>query len=133
MTSPSELEPRISELLSAGRLRDAAQIISDQIAESGEAAWLWNDWAMVQFVAGEFSDAERALRRALALEPESGPCLENLGALLFALDRKSEALPYLRSALTSAQGPQLDTLRRLIASCAPLPPPPAPPLEPRRV
>ena len=37
----------------------------------------------MQYAAGQLTDAERALRRAIRLDPDFAPAAENLGALLF--------------------------------------------------
>jgi len=106
-----------TKLLGKSRFREAAQLISDAIAKHGESAELWNDWAVIQYGMGELEDAEKALRRALRLDPDSAGAAENLGALLFAQSRKAEAAPWLTQAMQAASGEKRDVLERLIAQC----------------
>ncbi|HKA15042.1 MAG TPA: protein kinase, partial [Myxococcota bacterium] len=51
-----------------------------------------------QRASGDAGGAERSLREAVRLAPQSGPALVELGALLTDSDRASEAVPLLRSA-----------------------------------
>ena len=110
---PSEVAAR---LLAENKYREAAQVLSEAIAE-GESSELWNDWAVVQYAMNELADAERALRRALALEAGNDQAAENLGALLFSQRRLTEARPWLTQALRGATGEKHEVLERLIGQC----------------
>lgn len=114
----TELQTRVTQLLEQNEHREAAQLLSDAIAEQGESCTLWNDWAVAQCAAGRFEDAERAFRRALQVDPAYAPAIENLGTLLCSLGKKSEALPFLLQAREYAKGSQRDDLEKLVAMCA---------------
>ena len=78
-----------------GRLQDALRLLGEAIAE-GETSERWCDWAAVQLAARNSTDAEKALRRALKLEPENLQVAARLGAVLASLGRIDEALPLLQ-------------------------------------
>ncbi|MGH9756252.1 MAG: tetratricopeptide repeat protein, partial [Candidatus Acidiferrales bacterium] len=84
----TELQIRVTQLLEQNEYRQAAQLLSDAIADQGESCTLWNDWAVAQCAAGRFEDAERAFRRALQVDPAYAPAIENLGTLLCSLGKK---------------------------------------------
>ena len=113
----ADLQSQVAALLASGAFWDAAQLVSDAIADQGESSSLWNDWAVVQFTAGQLENAERALCRSLRLDPNFSPATENLGTLLFSQGKLTEAIPYLRQAHQAAKGTQRDILTQLIASC----------------
>ena len=115
--TPKELQTRVAQLLEQNEHREAAQLLSDAIAEQGESGMLWNDWAVAQCAAGRFDDAERAFRRALQVDPAYAPAIENLGTLLCSLGKKSEGLPFLLQAKESASGAQRENLEKLAAMC----------------
>ena len=67
MASPhllQDLHQRAIELYAQGKLEEAAQFLSDSIAEK-QTSELWNDWAAVQARLGNFLDSERGFRCAL--------------------------------------------------------------------
>ncbi|MGH9700580.1 MAG: tetratricopeptide repeat protein [Candidatus Acidiferrales bacterium] len=114
----TELQIRVTQLLEQNEHREAAQLLSDAIADQGESCTLWNDWAVAQCAAGRFEDAERAFRRALQVDPAYAPAIENLGTLLCSLGKKTEALPYLLQTRDWASGAQREHLEKLAAMCA---------------
>lgn len=114
----TELQIRVTQLLEQNEHREAAQLLSDAIAEHGESCTLWNDWAVAQCAAGRFDDAERAFRRALQVDPAYAPAIENLGTLLCSMGKKREALPLLLQARDLASGAQRENLEKLAAMCA---------------
>lgn len=114
----TELQTRVTQLLEQNEHREAAQLLSDAIAEQGESCTLWNDWGVAQCAASRFEDAERAFRRALQIDPSYALAIENLGTLLCSLGKRSEALPFLLQARESANGPQKENLEKLIVLCA---------------
>jgi len=77
-----------------GRLEDALQLLGEALAE-GETGERWNDWAAVQLAANNPTDAEKALRRALKLEPQNLQWAANLGGVLMSLGKPEEAMPLL--------------------------------------
>jgi Flp pilus assembly protein TadD len=107
---------RAQRLYEEGALTEAAQVLSDAIGET-ETSTLWNDWGVVQCTLGEVLDAEKAFRRALALEPTCRDATTNLGALLFGVGRRTEAEPFLKRGLETAVGPGRATLTTLLAQC----------------
>jgi hypothetical protein len=113
-----DLHQRAMELYAQGQLREAAQLLSDAIAEN-QTSELWNDWGAVQVRLGNFLDAERAFRCALRLDPAYGQAAENLGALLFAQRRQQEAIPFLQQALRAAPDSQSTELQKMLAQCGP--------------
>jgi tetratricopeptide (TPR) repeat protein len=101
MASPhllQDLHQRAIELYAQGKLEEAAQFLSDSIAEK-QTSELWNDWAAVQARLGNFLDSERGFRCALRLNEGNAQAAENLGALLFSQRRFPEAGVWLRRAL----------------------------------
>jgi tetratricopeptide (TPR) repeat protein len=87
-----------TDFYNRGEWSVAAGILSAAIAEN-ESAELWSDWGAVQAARGEPADAERAFRRALRMDPAWRPAAENLGVLLYAQGRLSQAQQYLQQAL----------------------------------
>jgi tetratricopeptide (TPR) repeat protein len=66
---------------------------------SPQFAAAWNQLGTIAYHAGEYSKAEGYFREALAIENESFPPTVNLGAVLLALSRFEEALPFNESAV----------------------------------
>lgn len=114
MSQAIELEKRIAELLSLKCYQEAAQLISEEIAQSGESSSLWNDWAVIHCAAGDHVDAERALRRALQLDSHNVAAAENLKLLLARQGKTAEGTPNLQAAIVAAEGPQRDVLAKLL-------------------
>jgi Flp pilus assembly protein TadD len=76
----SDLHQRAKELYPLGQLGDAAQLLSDAIAER-PCSELWNDGAAKQTSLGQLADAERGFRMALRLDhgftlAEAAPLLQ---------------------------------------------------------
>lgn len=61
-----------------------------------------NELGMLHGMAGRHADAEKALRRALALNPRHAAAQNNLATLLRETDRLDEALQYVEQALSLA-------------------------------
>ncbi len=120
MTAPqmqADLHQRAKELYQQGKLSEAAQLFSEAIAQSPTSE-LWNDWAAVQTSLGEFRDAERGFRIALRLDQGFNLAAENLGALLFAQGRFSEAQPLLHRSAHLAPEENRLTIEKMLARCA---------------
>jgi tetratricopeptide (TPR) repeat protein len=111
-----DFQQRAQELCAAGRLADAAQLLSEAIAEAVTPE-LWNDWAAIQYCLGQALDAEEAFRRALALDPGNFETSANLGALLCSQGEKREAIPFLKRALGNGAHPHRETLEGLLCQC----------------
>ena len=116
--TPTDLQIRVKQLLEHNECREAAQLLSDAIADQGESCSLWNDWAVAQCAASRFEDAERAFRRALQINPSYPPAIENFGTLLCTQGKRREALPFLLQACEAAHGPQKEVLGKLVALCS---------------
>jgi pentatricopeptide repeat protein len=71
-----QAQTQAADFFRQGRFEDASRLLSEMIGQK-ESGDLWNDWAIVQL-----SLAERALRRALQLEPSNAEIAANLGVLL---------------------------------------------------
>jgi tetratricopeptide (TPR) repeat protein len=114
----TEMDPvaRAKELYHAGQFNEAAELLSDAIAQR-PGAELWNDWAAMQISLGEFTDAESGFRLALQQDQEFGLATENLGALLFAQGRFAEAAPLLEQALTKAAAENRAAIETMLARC----------------
>lgn len=120
MTAPqlqTDLHQRANELFQRGLPNEAAQLFSDAIAQSPTSE-LWNDWAAVQTSLGQLSDAERGFRIALELDQKFHLAAENLGALLFAQGRFSEAKLLLQRSLPLAPAENRITIENMLARCA---------------
>jgi Flp pilus assembly protein TadD len=109
----SDLHQRAKELYPLGQLGDAAQLLSDAIAER-PCSELWNDGAAKQTSLGQLADAERGFRMALRLDHGFMLAAENLGALLFALGRFAEAAPLLQQSLNAALEENRSTIETML-------------------
>jgi tetratricopeptide (TPR) repeat protein len=135
VTVPPQFQKTIhehaSELYARGELAEAAAELSTAIGE-GESAELWSDWGAVQAALGAAEDAERAFRRALRMDATWREAAENLGVLLYAQGRLSDAGIYLEQALAlQSEGEageisrdikrksQRKVLQRMLEQCAP--------------
>src|SRR5882724_5674723 len=112
----TEIRASAADLYTQGRLNEAVQILSEQMMD-GESAELWSDWGVIQASAGQLGDAERAFRKALRLNVTFTPAAENLGALLYAQQRREEAGPLLRLALKGAHEEQRGKLVKMLENC----------------
>lgn len=96
-----------------GQVVEASSLLSTALLQ-GESPDLWNDWAVVQL-----SVAERALRRALLLNPAHPDAAANLGVLLFSTGKRSDAAVFLRQALRFATGAAQAHVQALLDLCEP--------------
>jgi Flp pilus assembly protein TadD len=99
-----------------GRVEVALQFLGEAIAE-GETGERWNDWAVVQLAAHNVTDAEKAFRRALKLEPENFDAAANLGAVLASLDRTEEAIPLLERSQAGLGAGEKAVVAQLLFQC----------------
>ncbi len=85
-------------LYEAGRFDEALVLLRTALsdADTGE---LWCDWATIQYRRGEAGEAEAGYRVALQKDPKAAQAAANLGALLLAQGRDTEALPFLEHGL----------------------------------
>ncbi len=82
--------------------------------ETGER---WNDWAAAQVALKQSAEAEQGFRRALEIDPRHAQAAANLGALLAASGRESEAIPLLVQVHTRVDPAQQDAISQLLADC----------------
>jgi glycosyltransferase involved in cell wall biosynthesis/SAM-dependent methyltransferase len=101
------------QLFQEGKLTDALVFIARSIA-ARETAERWNDWATVQSALGNPRDAEEGFRRALALSPGHAQAAANLGAVLAAAGRFSEAIPRLEQSLAGLDPAQRPAFTQLL-------------------
>jgi predicted O-methyltransferase YrrM len=99
-----------------GHVEVALQLLGEAIAE-GETGERWNDWAVVQLAAHNVTDAEKAFRRALKLEPENFDAAANLGAVLASLDRTEEAIPLLERSQAGLGAGEKTAVAQLLFQC----------------
>jgi hypothetical protein len=111
-----DLQRRTAELFAQGHFAEAAALLSEALSE-GQTAELWNDWAAVQISMGHSQDAELALRRALALDPNHKTAANNLGAVLYVQERYAEVVPFLRRALGSAATEDRGEVEKMLTRC----------------
>ena len=89
---------RISTLLQAGAIRVAHDRLERVVADNPGFVEALRLLAGTRQMLGETAEAERLLRRALALEPDWIPTYVTLGELLLASGRGNEAAPLLERA-----------------------------------
>jgi len=104
------------QLYREGRIVEAIQLLGEAIAE-GETSDCWNDWAAVQLVARNVSDAEKGLRRALQLDPRNPQAAANLGGVLVAVGKCEEAIPLLERGLPNLCPDEKAIVTQLLEQC----------------
>lgn len=80
----------------AGRWEEAASHYNAALQVSPTYAGAWVGRANLAYRRGDFAAAIQGYQRALALEPDHGPTLGNLGAALWTVGRRDEAVAQLR-------------------------------------
>jgi predicted Zn-dependent protease len=88
-----------------GRLKEAGDLLDDLLAEDPENATLLVERGYVAMNARQLEDAERWLRRAVALAPEEPTTYLALSGYLYLVKREAEAKSY------HDRGKQLDDAR----------------------
>lgn len=106
----SELEPRMvqaarglqegAELAAQDRFPEARARFLESTRLDDENATAWANFGGAALEMGDMADAEAALRKALALEPENIEANYNFGAWLAAQNRDAAALDHLERSLT---------------------------------
>jgi len=99
-----------------GEVEPALQLLGEAIAE-GETSERWNDWAAIQLAAHNPADAEKALRRALKLEPENLQVAANLGGVLASLGKTGEAIPLLERSQSGLAAEEKAIVSQLLLQC----------------
>lgn len=102
-----------------GKVADAAAQYRALSQSHPDSTVVWTDYGNAEMQLGDSSEAERAFRRALALDPASRDAMNNLAWLLYQQKRLDEAETLARKA-ASEPGPDayliLDTLARVLAA-----------------
>jgi tetratricopeptide (TPR) repeat protein len=107
-----------------GKVAEAAEQYRALTQAHAESPLVWTNYGNAEMQLGAKDEAERAFRKALALDPQSRDAMNNLAWLLYQQKRLDEAETLARKA-ASEPGPDvylvLDTLARVLAakgSCA---------------
>jgi glycosyltransferase involved in cell wall biosynthesis len=104
------------ELFSQGRYDEASRLFGAALAYQ-ETSSLWSDWATCRMACNEHGEAERGLRRALALDPDNMQAAAKLGILLANLGKNAEAVSFLERCQTSIEPSQRPAIVYLLAGC----------------
>ncbi|HSK80711.1 MAG TPA: tetratricopeptide repeat protein [Thermoanaerobaculia bacterium] len=106
----SEIEPRMlqaaralqegAELAAQERFPEARARFREATRLDDESSMAWANLGGASLELGALADAEAALRKALALEPDSIEAHYNFGACLAAQNRGAAALDHLERSLT---------------------------------
>jgi predicted O-linked N-acetylglucosamine transferase (SPINDLY family) len=81
------------------RFSEAAPLYRQAVAQQDRVAGLWLNFGLCLYRLGAQASAQRALQRALALEPANVQALTTLAASLLAEQKDAEALPHVAAAL----------------------------------
>lgn len=86
--------------------RDGMTVYERVLAVTDENYFVMNNYGVQKMRAGDFQAAEKWIRRSLAIQPDYGKALGNLGILYANTERYAQALPYLAAAIArDAQEP----------------------------
>lgn len=88
-----------------------------EVLKIRESSEIWNDWATAKLMQGEIEKSEAGYRRALELDPANSRAWGNLGALLAAAGRFSEAVPLFEHAANGSSGAERERLLGIAESC----------------
>lgn len=95
-----DVSPRLARLLARGGQDSEALAEFDRAVQAhAKDAELWNDLGYFHYEHGRWADAERALRQALAVEPNYPKAWMNLGLALGQQDRHDDSLEAFRHAV----------------------------------
>ena len=102
-----------------GKIADAAEQYRSLSQSHADSPLVWTNYGNAEMQLGAKEEAERAFRKALALDPQSRDAMNNLAWLLYQQKRLDEAEVLARKA-ASEPGPDvylvLDTLARVLAA-----------------
>lgn len=98
---------KILALRHAGRLADALQNLKQASARFPQERVFADELGAVYYEQGEYSLAEQAFRRSIALQPDSVVAYANLNAVLLGQNRQDEALRLLQQGLQIRPSAQL--------------------------
>jgi len=101
-----------------GDFEEAARLYEDLLV-TNETAEAWNDWATAQLACGRTGKSEDGFRRALQLDPKNAQAMANLGVLLVSVNRKGEAIQFLRTAIAGLEEAEAQQVQNLITQCEP--------------
>ena len=103
-------------LFEEGKVRDALALFGRALG-GRETSERWNDWAAAQMALKRFAEAEQGFRLAVAVDPRHAQAAANLGALLAASGRESEAIPLLIHGSAGVDPAQQEKISLLLADC----------------
>lgn len=115
--SPQKAAAKHSEalqLFEASRVEESAKAFGEALSYEPNCE-RWNDWATAQAARSRFMLAELGYRQALKIDSWNAEAAGNLGAVLAALSRNSEALPLLEHAQPGFSGDSSEQISTLLA------------------
>lgn len=116
LVAAAERQRDAERLFEQGKLEESSRLFGEalKLEETGDR---WVNWATTQIARGRLAEAERGLRRALALDSSHSLAALKLGLLIAGQGRCADAIPFLRNALGSLAGQQRADTERLIEEC----------------
>jgi Flp pilus assembly protein TadD len=114
-----EMHQEALRLYTEGRTEEALMQMGAVLKEEANSE-RWNDWAAVQHALGFAEQAEIGFRKALELDRSNLEAAANLGSILVARGRPTEAAPFLLAALNTADASQRVAIQGLIAQISKL-------------
>jgi tetratricopeptide (TPR) repeat protein len=97
----------------ADRIRAAREGYETAVRRWPENFAAWGGLGNFSFKTGDMATAARAFKRAVQLDPASGPALNNLACVLLKMGRRDEALQAAQKAVTLG-GPFLEEFRKTL-------------------
>lgn len=95
---------RVERAVKSGHLADAVRMLRSLVAQHDDSAESWLLLGVVRQKLRQLRRAEKALRRALSLQPDLGEAHNRLGILLVARGRVAKGYGHLLQALALAPG-----------------------------
>ena len=95
---------RADRLLKSGNLKEALALNQQIVASYPKSAIGWQMLGQALIEAKDFTAAEKALRRAVELQPDSGEIHFQLGSALFAQGNTGRAAEYFRKTIALRPG-----------------------------
>lgn len=115
-----KLQERAWEEVDNGNLDMAVKLLRQALAEGNDNPSLWNDWGLIQDLAGDGEEAEKAFRNAILIAPAYAEAYANLAAFVARRGRTIQAARLQRQAVEKEPNSE-DYRQRLAAYEALLP------------